>query len=136
MTIQASIAVQNAMLSALVSTIGNGGTIEIWAGTMPASCDSADASTRLAIFTLPGTPWATSDSHGSIDLAGTLPLSANPTAEGTATHYRLKSSAGVCGLQGTVTGLTGGGDLTLDRTSVVLYVPLQLWSWRLTAPGG
>lgn len=136
MTIQASIAVQNAMLSALVSTIGNGGTIEIWAGTMPASCDSADASTRLAIFTLPGTPWATSDSHGSIDLAGTLPLSSNPEANGTATHYRVKSAGGVCGLQGTITGRSDGGDLALDRTTVVVGVPLQLWSWRLTAPGG
>jgi hypothetical protein len=52
---------------------------------------------------------------------------------GTAAHFRVYAFDGVtCGLQGTVTGTGGGGDMTLDNTSIISGQYITITSFTLT----
>jgi hypothetical protein len=55
-------------------------------------------------------------SSGSKAKAGTWE-DTSADASGTAGHFRLYDSTGVCHMQGTVTATGGGGDMTVDNTS-------------------
>jgi hypothetical protein len=68
--------------------------------------------TTLATITLPATPWTAGT--GQVTRNGTW--SAAAAAAGTAVSYRLANGADT--ETGTVTATGGGGDLTLDNTSI------------------
>jgi len=131
MAIQLSIAVRNARLDVIESTIGATAVLRIRSGPPPATCATADSGTVLATLTLPA-DWMAAASAGSKALSGVWQdLSADAT--GTAAHFRLYDSAGtVCGLQGTVTITGGGGDMTLDNTSLATGQQVTITSFTLT----
>lgn len=131
MAIQLSIAVRNARLDVIESTIGATAILRIRSGPPPATCATADSGTVLATLTLPA-DWMAAASAGSKALSGVWQdLSADAT--GTAAHFRLYDSAGtVCGLQGTVTITGGGGDMTLDNTSLATGQQVTITSFTLT----
>ncbi len=55
---------------------------------------------------------------------------------GTAGHYRIVDSAGTtCHEQGTVTATGGGGDVTIDNTSIVSGQAVNISGWTVTEPG-
>jgi hypothetical protein len=132
MALQFSDTVRNGMLDNIESTISTAPTLEIRSGTVPATCATADAGTLLASMTLPS-DWMAAAASGSKAKLGTWEdTSANAT--GTAGHFRIKQG-GTCHMQGTVTATGGGGDLTLDNTSIASGQAVSITTFTLTAPG-
>lgn len=117
MAVQFSTSVRNAMLDAIEVTIGTSAVLKIRSGSVPATCATADAGTALVTYSM-GSDWASAASSGAKALAS-LPLSTTAGASGTAAHYRIYASDGTtCHEQGTVTATGGGGDMTVDNTSI------------------
>lgn len=131
MTIQHSVAVRNARLDAIETTVGTSPILEIRTGAQPANCAAADSGTLLASITLPS-DWLAAASSGSKAKSGTWQdSSANGT--GTAAHFRLKDSTGTtCHQQGSVTATGGGGDLQVDNTSFASGQSFTVTGYTLT----
>lgn len=129
MAVQLSVAVRNARLDGIESTIGTAPTLEIRTGAQPANCAAADSGTLLASMTLPS-DWMNAASGGTKTLAGTWQdLSAD--APGTAAHFRIKQGA-TCGMQGSVTATGGGGDLELSSVSITAGQSVTITAFTLT----
>lgn len=131
MTIQHSVAVRNARLDAIETTVGTSPILEIRTGAQPANCAAADSGTLLASITLPS-DWLAAASSGSKAKSGTWQdSSANGT--GTAGHFRIKDSGGTtCHQQGSVTATGGGGDMTVDNTSFAAGQSFTVTGYTLT----
>jgi hypothetical protein len=131
MSIQLSAAVRNARLDAIETAIGVSAILEIRSGSAPATCATADSGTLLASMTLPS-DWMAAASGGAKAKSGTWSDS-SADGTGTAAHFRIKDSSGTtCHLQGTVTITGGGGDLTLDNTSIASGQAVSISSFTLT----
>ena len=132
MALQYSVAVRNAQLDQLESTIGTAPLLRIYTGTPPADCATAASGTLLAEMTLPS-DWLAAASSGSKAKSGTWSdSSANNT--GTAGYWRIYDSAGTtCHAQGTVTATGGGGDLTLDNTSIASAQAVTINTFTISA---
>lgn len=134
MAIQFSTAVRNAMLDAIETTMGTSVKLQIRTGAAPANCAAASTGTLLVEYSL-AIDWAAAASSGSKALSS-LPLSTTAAATGTAAHYRFMDSAGTtCHEQGTVTATGGGGDMTVDNTSIASGQTVQVTAFSKTAPG-
>jgi hypothetical protein len=131
LALQFSVAVRNAKLDAIETTLGVSAILRIRTGAAPASCADADAGTVLAELTLP-VDWAAAASGGTKAKSGTWEdLSANGT--GTAAHWRLYDSTGtVCHAQGTCTATGGGGDMELSSTSITTGDAVSVTAWTFT----
>jgi len=135
MALQLSVAVRNARLDAIESTIGASAILKIRTGAAPADCAAADSGTVLATLSLPA-DWMAAASSGSKAKSGTW-SDASADAAGTAGHFRIYDSGGtVCGLQGTVTATGGGGDLTLDNVSIATSQPVTITGFTISDPNG
>lgn len=115
MAVQLSVAVRNARLDAIETTIGTAPTLEIRTGAQPANCAAADSGTLLASMALPSS-WMNAASGGTMTLSGTWE-DLIPNNAGTAEHFRIKQGA-TCGFQGSVTATGGGGDIELSSVSI------------------
>ncbi len=131
MAVQLSVAVRNARLDSVETTIGTSAVLRIRSGAQPATCATADSGTVLATLNLP-VDWMAAASSGSKAILGTWQdLSAD--APGTAGHFRIYDSGGtVCGIQGSITITAGGGDMTLDNTSIAVGQTVSITSFSLT----
>src|SRR5688572_16462089 len=117
MALQFSTAVRNSRLDTVEATIGASAVLKIRTGAAPANVAAADSGTVLATLNLPS-DWMANAASGAKAKAGTWQDTA-ADATGTAAHFRLYASDGTtCHAQGTVTATGGGGDLTLDNTSL------------------
>lgn len=116
MALQLSTSVRNAMLEAIETTAGTAAVLELRTGSVPANCAASDSGTLLISYTL-ASDWAAAASSGSKALNNT-PISGTASDTGTAGHWRLKSSGGTVHAQGTITATGGGGDMTVDNTSI------------------
>ena len=134
MSLQMSTAVRNALLDAIESTISTDAVLKLRSGAPPATCATADSGTVLATLTLPS-DWMAAASSGSKAKTGTWE-DTSADATGTVAHFRLYASDGTtCGMQGTVTVTGGGGDMTVDNTSVSSGQSITITGFTLTAPG-
>ena len=116
MAIQFSVAVRNARLDVVETTIGASPKLRILTGAKPADCAAAQTGTQLVEVTCPA-DWLNAASGGQKTLAGVWTATAG--ASGTAGYYRITDSSGtVCHEQGTITATGGGGDMTVDNTSI------------------
>lgn len=132
MTLQFSTNVRNAMLDAVEVQTGTSAIIKIRTGAPPANCATADSGTVLATLNLPS-DWMAAASGGSKSKSGTWEDTAADAA-GTAGHFRLYASDGsTCCAQGTVTITGGGGDMTLDNTSLAVGQQVTVTGFTLTA---
>ncbi len=132
MAIQYSTTVRNAQLDALETAIGTAAVLKIRTGAPPANVGTADSGTVLASMTLPS-DWLAAASGGSKAKSGTW-QDASADATGTAAHFRIYASDGTTAhIQGTVTATGGGGDLTLDNTSIASGQSVTISSFTLTA---
>jgi hypothetical protein len=131
MALQLSVAVRNARLNAIETTVGTAPILRIRSGAAPANCAAADSGTVLVEMTLPSDWMAAADS-GAKALAGTWQdASANDT--GTAAHFRIYDSGDSgCLVQGTVTATGGGGDMTLDNVSIATGQQVTITGFTLT----
>ena len=132
MALQYSVPVRNAQLDAVETTVGTAPLLRIYSGSAPANCAAAASGTLLAEATLPS-DWMAAASSGSKALSGTW-QDASANATGTAGHWRLYDSGGTtCHAQGTVTATGGGGDMTLDNTSIASAQSVTITSFTITA---
>lgn len=132
MSLQFSVAVRNAQLDAIETTVGTAPKLQIWSGSMPANCAAASTGTKLAEMTLPS-DWMANASSGSKALSGTW-QDASADNTGTAGYFRVVDSAGTtCHAQGTVTATGGGGDMTIDNTSIAAGQQVNVTAFSLTA---
>lgn len=130
---QFSVAVQNARLAAVESTVGTGPILKIRTGAAPVNCAAADTGTVLATVTLPS-DWMDVPSGGSVSKLGTW-TDASADATGTAAHFRIYDSTGTtCHCQGTVG--TSGTDMTVDSTSFTATQPFTINSFTITDGNG
>lgn len=130
MTVQFSVAVRNARLDAIETTVGTAPLFRILTGAPPADCATAQSGTLLATLTLPS-DWLNAASSGSKTLLGTWTGTA--AAAGTAGYYRILDSGGTtCHEQGTITATAGGGDLTLDNTSIASAQTISITTFTKT----
>jgi len=134
MAFQFSTAARNAALDAIEAAIGAAGVLRIRSGAPPANCAAARTGTVLATMSLPANFFADA-ANGSKGLAGTWEdLAAD--AAGTAGHFELMDSTETtCHIQGTVTASGGGGDMTIDNTSVALGQEISVSSFTINAGG-
>ena len=131
MAVQLSTTVRNARLDTIESTISTSAVLRIYTGSAPANCAAANSGTLLAEMTLPS-DWMAAASGGSKALSGTW-QDASANATGTAGHFRIyESTATTCHIQGTVTATGGGGDLTLDNTSIASAQSVTITGFTLT----
>lgn len=129
MAVQLSVAVRNARLDAIETTIGATAVLKIRSGSVPADCATADAGTVLATLTLPS-DWMAAASAGSKAKSGTW-QDTIADATGTAAHFRIYESTGTtCGLQGTVG--VGTGDLQVDSTSFTSGQSFSITGFTIT----
>jgi hypothetical protein len=131
MAIKMSVAVRNARLDAVETAIGATAVLKIRSGAVPTNIADSDAGTVLATLTLPA-DWMAAAASGQKSLAGSwTDTSADST--GTAGHFRLYASNGTTQhIQGTVTATGGGGDMTLNNTSITSAGTVTITSFTLT----
>lgn len=135
MTMQLSVAVRNAMLDAYETAIGTGAIVKLKSGAPPASCAAADSGTVIASITL-ASDWMSAASTGSKSFSSTPLTDAAADAAGTLGHYRVYASDGTtCHDQGTITATGGGGDMTVDNTSVAAGQQVSITSWSKNMSG-
>jgi mono/diheme cytochrome c family protein len=129
-----STAVGNAALDSFEATIGTAALLRILDGAMPTACASADVGVKLAEMTLPS-DWMAAASGGTKAKAGTW-SDPSANASGTAQYFRIYESTGTtCHMQGTVSATGGGGDLTLDDTSITAAQVVTVTAFTITALG-
>jgi hypothetical protein len=131
MTVQFSVSVRNARLDAIETAIGTSAVLKIRTGSPPANCAAADSGSVLVSYSL-ASDWASAASSGSKSLSST-PISGTASGSGTAGHYRIYASDGTtCHEQGTITSTGGGGDMTIDNTTIVSGQTVNITSKTLT----
>lgn len=131
MTIQFSVAVGNARLDAIETTIGTSAVLKIRTGAAPADVATADSGTVLATLNLPS-DWMAAASSRSKAKSGTWE-DTSADATGTAAHFRVYASDGTTKhIQGTVTATGGGGDMTVDNTSFASGQAFTITGFTLT----
>lgn len=131
MAVQLSVAVRNARLDSIETTIGVSAVLKIRTGAQPATCATADAGTVLATLSLPS-DWMAAAGSGSKAMAGSW-ADSSADATGTAAHWRLYATDGTtCHAQGTVTATGGGGDMTVDNTSFAAAQAFSITAFTLT----
>ena len=136
MAVRLPAASRNAACDAVVDLVdvGGAGTIEVRSGAQPASAGDAATGTLLATFTLAATAFGAA-AAGVATLAGT-PRSTTGVAAGTAGWARMRSGAGSTVADFSVTATGGGGDITMNTTTVSVGLALDLTSGTVTMPAG
>lgn len=130
MAIQLSIAVRNARLDAVESTIGVTPFLDIREGTQPVDCAAADSGVEIEHMALPS-DWMAAAASGVKTKAGTWQGTADAT--GTAAHFRVKDSTDTtCHIQGSITAIGGGGDMEVDNISIAVGQTITVNTFTLT----
>lgn len=127
---QFSVAVRNARLDAVETTIGTAPKLQIRTGAAPANCAAADTGTLLVEMDLPSDFLAAAAS-GQKALAGSW--TDVGVAAGVAGHYRVKDTAGTTThIQGPVSESGGGGELILENTDIAVDQDVTITAFTLT----
>jgi hypothetical protein len=132
MALQYSATVRNAKLDAVETAIGVSAVLKIRSGAAPSDCAQADTGTVLATLNLPS-DWMAAASGGTKAKSGTW-QDTSADAAGTAGHFRIYASDGTTvHVQGSVTATGGGGDMTIDNTSIASAQQITVTGFTLTA---
>src|SRR5262245_50539703 len=130
MALQYSVLLRNNRLDQVESTLGTSAFIDMRSGSPPANCDTASSGTQLATGNLPS-DWMNAASGGTKTLLGSWTLTG--LGSGTLGYFRLykAGSPSECHVQGTITATGGGGDMTVDNTSVAASQTITVTSFTL-----
>jgi len=126
--LQFAVSTRNARLDAIETDLGTSPNLEIRTGAAPADCATADSGTVLATLPLPSDFMANAAAGAKAKNGTWQDTSAD--AAGTAGHFRIKTSGGVCKVQGTC-GI-GTGDLQLDNTSIAVGQVVTVTAFTIT----
>lgn len=127
---------RNAIVDSMVDALDAGsgpGTVQIRAGSQPATADTAATGTVLATVVL-GDPAFGSAATGSASANAIATVAAGQS--GTAGWFRSLDSNGATVLDGSVTATGGGGDMELNNTSIASGQNVDITSWTVTMPAG
>lgn len=129
---QYSVAVRNARLDVVETTIGTTPILTIRTGAAPATCATANSGTVLATVNLPS-DWMANASAGVKAMSGTWE-DTSADAAGTAAHFRIHdSTATTCHMQGTITVTGSGGDMTVDSVTFAVAQDFVVTAFSITA---
>ena len=121
----------NAALNAALATL-NGGTLNIYSGTQPATPDAAlSGNTLLATLTFSATAFG--NAVGGTAAANAI-TSGTGLAVGTATFARCLSSGSVAELDCSVG--TSGADINLNDVAVTVGSTVAVTSYTVSMPAG
>lgn len=135
MTVQLSVSVRNGMLDGIETAIGVSAVLKLKSGAPPANCAAADSGTVIATINL-ASDWMAAASAGAKAFSSTPLTDSSADNAGTLGHYRVYASDGTtCHMQGTITATGGGGDMTVDNTSVAAGQQVQVTSWSINMSG-
>lgn len=115
---------RNAQLDAITTAVGNAGKLRIYDSVRPATGGSA--TTLLAEFTL-GSPFSAAAAAGS--MSPTLPSDTTGVAAGTATWFRIVTSANAFVIDGSVG--TSGADCNLNTTTISIGVDVAITGFTI-----
>jgi hypothetical protein len=118
---------RNAQLDAITTAVGSAGKLQIYDGTRPAT--GGTATNKLAEFTL-GSPFAAAASAGV--LSPTLPSNVTALLAGTATWYRIVTSAAAFVMDGSVSATGGGGDCQLNSVAISSGATVSITAHTIT----
>ena len=140
MAIQLSVGSRNAAANGVVGQVDaavGAGRIIVYTGTPPAAAADIATGTVLVTFTL-NDPAFTAAATGTASAVLTPAISATGTAAGTAGYYRIVDAAAtpVVAWQGTVTATGGGGDMTMNTTTISVGLTVNLTALSYTQPSG
>ena len=126
---------KNTMLDSIDAAF-NGGTLEIRTGAPPGP-GAAPTGTLLVSITLPADLWAAASNAVKPLNAALTPTAA--VGAGTAGHFRIKATGDTGAvsttqhrIEGTITATGGGGDITLDNTSITVGQNVTISTLSLT----
>ena len=132
MALQFSVAVRNAQLDTIESTIGTSAKLSVYTGSAPADCATADTGTKLITISLPS-DWMNAASSGTKTLLGTWSGTASAGSAATPGYHRFKDSTDTtCGMQGSC-GI-GSGDLSFNGT-ITSGQTITVSAYTITAGG-
>ena len=133
MAFQFSDAAVHGALDGIETAIGTSAVLKIRTGAAPATVATADSGTVLATLNLPS-DWLAAASSRAKAKSGTWE-DTSADATGTAAHFRIYASGGTTAhIQGSVTATGGGGDMTLDSTSITSGQTVTITSFTLSGP--
>lgn len=134
MTVQYSIAVNNAILDQIESTMGTNVGLLIYTGLPPATCALPPTGTLLVAMSLPA-DWMAAASSATKAKSGTW--SATAVGTGTAGYFRVTngSPTDIAGIQGNVdlTSASPTADLGLDNTSITSGQTVTISTFSIVA---
>lgn len=130
-----------AAAQAAVNAIGakvNGGSIRIYTGTPPATCEDSATGTLLSSGCLfSATAFASATDGGSgiaTASANTISTDGAPVADGVAGYFRALDSSGNAHLQGTCG--TASSDMILSNVTISTSIGVAVVSYALNLPDG
>lgn len=136
MATRISTAARNAAADGVVDLLDAGlaaGYIQIYTGTQPATPNTAATGTLLGTLTLSDPAFGAAASGTATAAAITDDTSAD--ASGTAGWFRALDSNANPVIDGSITGIGGGGDMEMDDTNIVAGGVISVTSWTVTMPG-
>lgn len=135
MSLQYSTTLRNNQLDQVEATVGTTARLRIYSGAPPANCAAAASGTLLVDMALPS-DWMAAASGGSKAKSGSWTMTGDAGAgAGTAAgHFRIwDSGVTTCHMQGTITVTGGGGDMTLDNTSIASGQTVTVNTFQINA---
>jgi hypothetical protein len=136
MAVRIATSARNAAADALVDLIDAGpaaGYVEIRTGSQPATANTAASGTLLVTATL-GDP-AFGAAASGVATANAIG-SATGVAAGTAGWFRTYDSTGAAVHDGSVTATGGGGDMTINTTTISVGLTVNITAYTVTMPAG
>src|SRR5882672_3953107 len=116
MTLRYNSALRTAQATAIATEAGSGAQIKLYTGTQPASVAAAATGTLLGTLVVAGTFGTAATGVLTFNTVTSDTSADNP---GTAGWFRVMKSDGTTGvLDGAITATGGGGDMTLNTTTV------------------
>lgn len=124
--------VRNSMLDAIVTAVGASGLVRIYDGTRPAGPGTAiSTQVLLAELTCSATFGTVS---GGVLTVSSITADSSANATGTATWFRVTTSAGAGVIDGNVG--TSGSDLNLTSTGITTGQSVSITSFTITEGNG
>jgi hypothetical protein len=131
MTVQLSVTARNNRLDSIETTVGVSGKLQMFTGSMPANCAAAATGNKIYEETL-ASDWAAAASGGTKSLNNTPLADVGLSPGGVAGYFRLCANDGTtCHMQGTITATGGGGDMTVDNTSIATGQPVNVTGFTM-----
>ena len=130
MTLRYNPTLRTAQATAIATEAGTGAQIKLYTGLQPASVATAPSGTLLGTLVVAG---ALGTGSAGVLTFNTVTSDTSADNSGTAGWFRLMKADGTTGvLDGSITPTGGGGDMTLNTTSVTAGGTIAITSGTIT----